>query len=57
MIVVDASVIVSVLRATDAFHEVSRRWLVHHLDTGDTLAAPTLLVSSVYTQRNDLWIG
>ena len=47
MIVVDASVMVSILRISDAFHEVSRQWLAQHLDAGDTLAAPTLLVSEV----------
>jgi hypothetical protein len=34
---------VSILRITDTFHEVSRQWLAQHLSAGDTLAAPTLL--------------
>jgi predicted nucleic acid-binding protein len=38
---------VSILRITDAFHDGSRQWLAQHLDAGDTLAAPTLLVSEV----------
>lgn len=45
--VVDASVMVAVLYPRDPFHQASRTWFDRHLQAGDHLAAPLLVISEV----------
>ncbi len=45
--VADASVMVAVLYPQDPFHQVSRTWFDRHLQAGNHLAAPLLLMSEV----------
>ena len=47
MFVVDASVWVSALVATDVNHESSRRWLLQAGDAGKPVVAPSLLLAEV----------
>lgn len=47
MIVVDASVWISVLVQVDAFHEQSSRWLIGTSDAGERFAGPSLVLAEV----------
>lgn len=47
MIVVDASVWISVLVQVDAFHEQSSRWLISTTDAGERFAGPNLVLAEV----------
>ena len=47
MIVVDASVWISVSVPADVFHEPSRRWLISARALGERFAAPTVVLAEV----------